>query len=101
MLVYTRTCRDAVLACGPAAESEVDLAIGLAASIECLHIDGRSESGTTACRGSHTTLNLKILGHTSEIGDIVPEHFLAFGVVERDAVDVDIDAASIHATDAD
>ena len=95
------TGADAVLACIPAAEAEVGLAVGTVLGVEGLHVDGGTEGWAATVAGAHATLYLHALGHAAEVGDVVPEDLLTFGVVEGDTVDVDVDAAAVDATDAE
>ena len=94
------TGTEAVLTGVPAAETDVGRTVGTAFGVEGLHVDGGSKGRAASGRGSHATLYLHTLGHTPDVGNIVPEHSLAFGVVERNTVDVDIDAAGINTTNA-
>ena len=97
----TRTGADAVLARVPAAEAEVGLAVGAIAGVEGLQVDGGAEGGAAACGGSHAALYLQALGHAAEVGDVVPIDLLALGVVERDAVNINIDTRGVDTADAD
>ena len=95
------TGAEAVLACVPASEAQVGLAVGVVLGVEGLHVDGGAKGRAAAVAGAHAALYLHALGHASEVGDVVPEHLLALGVVEGDAVDVDVDAAAVDAADAE
>ena len=96
----TGTGGNAVLAGIPRAIGDVHLTIGTTRSVESLQVDGAAERVAATVGDTHAALNLNALRHAAEVWHIVPEHCLALRVVQRDAVDVHIDSAGIHATDA-
>ena len=100
-LQYSCTCTRPILARIPRAESNVGHSVRLVTGIDGLHVDSGTHSRAAACRSTHASLNLHALRHPPQVGYIVPENLLAFGIVQCDAVEVHIDTVGLNAAYAD
>ncbi len=74
-------------------------AISFGVSAQRLQRNARPESGAPVGGGTHAALHLNALQRRRQIGQVHPIHLLAFGVVERHAVQRYVDAGGVCPAD--
>ena len=76
------------------------LSVRLVAEVRRHHVDRRTEGAGAVGRRAHAALYLNAFQAGQQVGHIHPEDVVALGVVDGNAVDRDVDAAAVGASDA-
>ncbi len=75
-------------------------AVSFGAGADSFQRNAGAESTRPVCGGSDSALYLNALQRARQVGQIDPKNILAFGIIQRHAVQRDVDAAGIDPPDA-